>query len=203
MKLIYLIFSLLLSFKLLAKIELRVGDVLLQPLKCSACSLIEAEEETIYSHIGVIISTSPEILVAESFGKVRKISITEFNQKTEPGQKLKVLRFRNDELSNDLQKSADLLMKIFLEEFEGLKYDHDFRWNNFDETGREKFYCSELVSKLFQAVIGIETPIKRMHFQKNRDAWMTYFRGNIPDDEWGNSPGDFDRSDLFFALDEI
>ncbi len=203
MKLIYLIFSLLLSFKLLAKIELRVGDVLLQPLKCSACSLIEAEEETIYSHIGVIISASPEILVAESFGKVRKISLTEFNQKTEPGQKLKVLRFRNDELSDDLQKSADLLMKIFLEEFEGAKYDHDFRWNNFDETGREKFYCSELVSKLFQAVIGIETPIKRMHFQKNRDAWMTYFRGNIPDDEWGNSPGDFDRSDLFFAMDEI
>jgi hypothetical protein len=203
MKLIYLILSLLLSFELLAKIELRVGDVLLQPLKCSACSLIEAEEETIYSHIGVVISTGPEVLVAESFGKVRKISLREFNQKTEPGQKLKVLRFRNGDLSMDIQARSELLIKVFQEEFEGLKYDHDFRWNNFDETGKEKFYCSELVSKLFQAVIGIETPIKRMHFQKNRDAWITYFRGNIPDDEWGNSPGDFERSDLFFALDEI
>lgn len=182
---------------------LRPGDILLQPLGCWTCSLIEAEEETIYSHIGVVLSVEPEILIGEAFGSVRKIGFTEFNSKTEAGQKLMVMRFRNDELSNDIQSAALEFMQTFDQEFLGAKYDHDFRWNNFDENGAEKFYCSELVSKLFQAFVGIESPIKRMHFQSNRDQWMTYFRGNIPDNEWGNSPGDFERSDLFYQVGEL
>ena len=182
---------------------MKVGDVLLQPLKCWACSLIEAEEETIYSHIGVVITTAPEILVAEAFGTVKQVSLAEFDQKTEPGQKMMVLRFRSSELSQDIQNAAEDFSRIFREDFEGAKYDHDFRWNNFDETGREKFYCSELVAKLFQALVRIETPIKRMHFVTNRESWMTYFKGNIPDNEWGNSPGDFHRSELFYEVGEL
>jgi adenylate kinase family enzyme len=57
---------------------------LLQPLKCWACSLIEAEEETIYSHVGVVVATSPEVMVAEAFSMVRKLSLNEYNQKTAP-----------------------------------------------------------------------------------------------------------------------
>lgn len=183
--------------------DLKVGDVLLQPLKCWACSLIEAEEETIYSHVGVVVATEPEVMVAEAFSKVRKISLTEFDQKTEPGQKLMVLRFRRDDLVEEFQKSQTELMNLFSRDFEGLLYDHDFRWNNFDDKGNEKLYCSELVSKLFQAFVGIELPIKRMHFEQNRESWMTYFRGNIPDQMWGNSPADIHRSDLFYEVGEL
>jgi len=195
---------LILSYSTLASaVQLKVGDVLLQPLKCWACSLIEAEEETIYSHIGVVLAVGPEVIVAESFGKVRKLTLVEFNAKTEPGQKLSVLRFRNDDLSSDIQNSAEAFMKIFEEDFEGAKYDHEFLWNNLDELGQEKYYCSELVSKLFQALVGIETPRKRMHFQTNREQWMTFFKGNIPDNQWGNSPGDFERSELFYQVGEL
>ena len=195
---------LILSYSTLAsEIQLKVGDVLLQPLKCWACSLIEAEEETIYSHIGVVLAVGPEVIVAESFGKVRKLTLVEFNAKTEPGQKLSVLRFRNDDLSSDIQNSADAFMKIFQQDFEGAKYDHDFLWNNLDEEGQEKYYCSELVSKLFQALVGVETPRKRMHFQTNREQWMTFFKGHIPDNQWGNSPGDFERSELFYQVGEL
>jgi uncharacterized protein YycO len=182
---------------------LKVGDVLLQPLKCWACSLIEAEEETIYSHIGVVIATAPEILVAEAFGTVKQVTLAEFDKKTEPGQKMMVLRFRSEELSQDIQTAAEDFSRIFREDFEGARYDHDFRWNNFDEIGREKFYCSELVAKLFQALMGLEMPIKRMHFVMNRESWTTYFRGNVPDNEWGNSPGDFHRSELFYEVGEL
>lgn len=202
-----LLFILLFIFTMAAQAQtsraLRVGDVLLQPLKCWACSLIEAEEETIYSHIGVVLAVEPEIIVGEAFGKVRKLSLAAFNAKTEPGQKLMVIRFRNDDLSEDIQHAADAFMKNFDEDFLGAEYDDDFRWNNFDESGREKFYCSELVSKLFQGFVGIETRVKRMHFQTNRDQWMTFFKGNIPDNEWGNSPGDFERSDLFYQVGEL
>ena len=183
--------------------DLRPGDVLLQPLKCWACSLIEAEEETIFSHIGVVLAVEPQVLVGEAFGKVQKITLAEFNKKTEPGQKLLVIRFRNDRLANDIQQAPQAFTQLFDDEFAGAKYDHDFRWNNFDEEGREKYYCSELVSKLFQAFVGVETPIKRMHFQMNRDSWMKYFQGNIPDNQWGNSPGDYHRSELFYEVGEL
>lgn len=194
---------LLLSTWAQAAVVLRVGDVLLQPLKCWACSLIEDEEDTIYSHIGVVLSVNPEILVAEAFGKVRKISLAEFNIKTEAGQKLMVLRFRNEEISDDIETQGFKFLQTFEANFQGASYDHDFRWNNFDEEGNEKYYCSELVSKLFAQFIRLETPIKRMHFNNNRDNWMTYFRGNIPDNEWGNSPGDFERSELFYQVGEL
>jgi uncharacterized protein YycO len=202
------LFSLLLLLQSLGAVAqtglvLRPGDVLLQPLKCWTCSLIEAEEETIYSHIGVVLSVEPEVLVAEAFGKVRKVSLSEFNSKTEPGQMLMVLRFRNEKLSEVFQNAPEDFSKLFDEEFNGKKYDHDFRWNNFDEAGDQKYYCSELVSKLFQAFVGIDTPIKRMHFQKNRDYWVKYFKGNVPDNEWGNSPGDYERSDMFYHAGEL
>ena len=184
-------------------IELKVGDVLLQPLKCWACTLIEEEEETIYSHIGVVIAVGPEVIVAESFGKVRKLSLESFDAKTEVGQKLSVLRFRNDDLVTDIQNSADSFMKIFDQDFEGAKYDHNFLWNNLDENGVESYYCSELVAKLFQALVGVEIPLKRMHFEHNRDQWSTFFKGHIPDNEWGISPADFDRSDLFYQVGEM
>jgi len=193
----------LLPLKLMASIELKVGDVLLQPLHCWSCSLIEAEEDTIYSHIGIVIAVLPEIRVAEAFGKVKNVSLEEFNKKTEKGQALRVLRFKNDKLVDDMQVDQPRLMNIFSEDFEGLLYDAEFRWNNFDPNGRQKLYCSELVSKLLQAFKGLELPIKRMHFNQNRDAWRTFFKGNIPDNEWGNSPGDYERSDLFYALGDI
>jgi hypothetical protein len=204
MKKLFLIWMTLLGLMARAEVlELKVGDVILQPLKCWACSLIEAEEETIYSHVGVVVATSPEVMVAEAFSKVRKLSLNEYNQKTEPGQKLMVLRFRRDDLVAELQRSKSEFMKLFETSFEGALYDHDFRWNNFDDQGNEKLYCSELVSKLFQAFAGIELPIKRMHFEQNRESWMTYFRGNIPDQMWGNSPADIHRSDLFYEVGEL
>jgi len=183
--------------------ELKVGDILLQPLKCWACSLIEAEEETIFSHVGIVLEVNPEIKVAEAFGKVRLVSLKEFDAKTEPGQNLAVLRFRNDRIQREFDRSSALLLHYYQTEFHGRKYDHDFRWNNFDEEGEEKFYCSELISKLIKRYIQVDLPIKRMHFQTNREAWINYFRGNVPDGLWGNSPGDFERSELFYQVGEL
>lgn len=181
---------------------LKVGDVLLQPLDCWACSLIEAEEQTIFSHVGVVLAVDP-VLVAEAYSKVRYQTLDEFNSKTQKNQKILVLRFRNQKLVNDLTREQGTFEKIYVSEFHGLKYDSEFRWNNFDENGEEKIYCSELVSKLFSAFADIELPLKRMHFQQNRSSWSTFFRGNIPDNEWGNSPGDLHRSDLFYEVGEL
>ena len=194
-------FFLVLSAK--AEITLQGGDILLQPLNCRLCSLIESEEQSIYSHMGVVVQTQPEVLVAEAWFTVTAKPFAEFNKKTEKGQKLKLLRFRNDRITQDILNNADKLWTLFQQDFAGKKYDSAYLWNNFDENGNEMLYCSELVSKLYQAFLGLEMPIKRMHFSRNRDAWDVHFRGHTPVDQWGNSPADYDKSDLFYAVGEL
>ena len=185
-----------------ARVELQVGDILLQPLNCRVCSLIEGEEESPYSHMGLVLSVNP-VMVAEAWGSVVLTDVKDFVKKTERGQNIKVLRFRRENISRVLNGNQQKYAAIFFQDFHHRKYDEKFSWHNLDENEEEKYYCSELVSKLLQAFIGLETPIKRMHFNQNREQWYQYFEGNIPDGQWGNSPADFEKSDLFYAAGEL
>ncbi|MBC7691555.1 MAG: hypothetical protein H7222_07275 [Methylotenera sp.] len=182
---------------------LEVGDVLLQSMSCYACSLIEAEEDSAYSHMGIVLSTLPEVMIAEAWGPTHLVALREFVKKSKTGSRLRVLRFRNPEVNRFLTVHQVEWRRIFAADFNGNAYDDQFLWNNFDERGREKFYCSELVTKLIATQIDLELPVKRMHFTKNRDAWARYFHGVIPDGKFGNSPGDFERSELFHDAGEI
>jgi hypothetical protein len=183
--------------------ELRVGDLILQPTDCWSCSLIEDEEQSIYSHMGIVLQVVPEVLVAEALGRVRLVSLSEFDRKTEKGQGLAIYRLSHSGAAHHIQQSGEELMSLFKSDFEHLAYDHDFLWDNFDEQGSQKLYCSEMVGKLLQAFMGIESPIKRMHFSRNPEAWARYFKGNVPVGKWGNSPADFERSPLFYQVGEL
>jgi hypothetical protein len=198
----FLALILLLPLQAIA-LELKVGDILLQPLNCWSCRLIEEQENTIYSHMGMIIETSPELKVVEALGSVRTINLKEFSVRTEKGQRLSVRRFQNDQAVAYLQNNQKELVKIFQDEFLGMKYDHDFLWNNVDENGVEKLYCSEMVSKLLHRFMQVDLPIKKMKFDKNREYWIQYFHGNPPDGMWGNAPADFEKSSLFYEVGEL
>lgn len=191
------------AYAALPATQLRPGDVLLQPLNCWACTLIEEEEETRFSHIGVVIATAPAVIVAEAYGKVQAVPLSVFDAKTERRQAILVLRFRNPELQMRLVDESPRLQALYRSDFDGAEYDSAFRWNNFDGSGREKLYCSELVTKLFQAFAGVEIGVKRMHFTKNREAWERFFKGQVPDGLPGNSPEDFRRSKWFYEVGEL
>lgn len=193
-----ILFSLLLlPFSLWAQnFELKVGDILLQPLHCWSCGLIEAEENTKYAHSGLVVSTGP-LLIAESISVVHAIPFELFNARTKKGEKLKVLRLKDQRLQRKLKSG---FYQRFVSDFRGLKFDPSYLWDNVDEDGRELLYCSEFISKLLESHLGIAMPIKRMQFTHNRNYWFEYFNGSIPDGEWGNSPADFERSPLFYTL---
>jgi Permuted papain-like amidase enzyme, YaeF/YiiX, C92 family len=195
---------LLLSFPLrLFALELKVGDILLQPLDCFSCGLIEAQEETIYSHVGMVVQTEPSVRIIEALSTVRELSLESFNSRTQKGQLLSVRRFQNTKAVEFIQKNKEAFKEYFNNYFAGLQYDHDFLWNNFSSDGKEKMYCSEMITKLLNGFMGIEIPVKRMRFNVNREAWIRYFKGNPPDGQWGNSPGDIERSELFYVVGEI
>lgn len=183
--------------------DLQVGDVLLKPMDCWTCTLIEDEENTIYSHMGIVIATAPNIMVAEALGKVRQISLEDFQKTTAKGKKISVLRMNNERASDFILKNQDRFRTLFRTDFEGLGYDDSFLWNNLDANGRELLYCSEFVTKFLFAFMRFEFPVKRMHFNHNRDQWVEYFKGNVPDNKWGNAPADYERSDLFHQVGEL
>ena len=184
-------------------LELKVGDILLQPLHCSSCTLIEEQEATIYSHMGMIIQIEPEVLVVESLGTVRSLSFEVFRARNQKEQNLGVYRLKDDKAVSYLSENQKQLSDFFFERFSGLLYDKEFLWDNLDEKGLEKLYCSEMITKLLNGFLQISIPTKIMKFDKNRDFWIRYFNGNPPDDKPGNSPGDFERSDLFHKVGEL
>lgn len=165
-------------------LSLKVGDILLQPLQCWSCSLIEAQTKSEYSHIGVVIEKKGKsVWVAEAFHKVRKVTLAEFHKKTQKKSAIKVMR---------PHYVAPDLFDLYQRHFEGLNYDSQFRWYNSDDLG-EKIYCSELLYKLFR-LAGMHFPkVKPMKFDVNREYWDRFFQGDIPDGELGISPEDFNR----------
>lgn len=193
---------LLFSLSTWASLDLKVGDILLQPLDCWSCTLIEDEEQTIYSHIGIVVAVNP-VMVAEARGNVRMLPLLEFNSITEKGQRISVRRFKNSKIVHELNSRSSDFLALFENEFNGLKYDKAFLWDNFDENGQQKLYCSEMVAKLLQAFLGIDPIVKRMHFSRNREKWERYFKGEVPVGKWGNAPADFERSSWFFEVGEL
>lgn len=174
-------------------LKLEIGDILLQPLQCWSCGLIEQEENTKYAHSGLVVSLEP-LLVAESISEAHAIPYELFRARNKKGEPLKVMRLKDKKLQTKLKRG---FYQRFVRDYKGIKFDPLYLWNNVDRDGKELMYCSEFISKMLEAHLEINMPIKRMQFLKNRDYWFQYFNGRIPDGEWGNSPADFEKSDLF------
>jgi DNA-directed RNA polymerase subunit N (RpoN/RPB10) len=165
-----------------------VGDVILQPLRCYSCGLIEAQEKSTFAHMGLVVSISHGVKVAEALGVVRVVTLSEFLHKGDANRSHKIMRPR-ESVSFDLVKA--------IEPWLGAEFDRAFRWDNLGRDGREAFYCSELVTKLLNKFLKRQIPTKPMDFSQNFEAWNSYFAGSVPQGEPGVSPGDFEYSKLF------
>ncbi len=196
---------LFLAFGYVHAFELRTGDIILQPLSCHACWLIEQEEGGPYSHMGVVMNIEGTSYVAEALHGVELTPLADFIKR--PTQKRLHLVIRHLELeyladfypSSFLDLESNLIFD-FSQNYFGMPYDHEFLWDNQDEYGRQKFYCSEMITKLMNPYLVNKVLTKKMHFHYNRDYWFQYFHGNIPDGLPGNSPMDYYNSGYFKAV---
>jgi len=180
----------LLTFEAAAH-TLRPGDVILQPMRCYLCRLIEIHEQSSFAHMGVVIEAKDEVWIGESLGVVKLVKLSDFLAKGDQTRPHLILRSKENVKFNLKEAIAPLL---------GAGYDHDFRWDNLGRDGREALYCSELVAKLMNPFLKTDLPTKIMDYTVNREAWERYFRGNVPDGAPGNSPGDFEKSNQFYRL---
>lgn len=180
----------LLTFEATAH-TLRPGDVILQPMRCYLCRMIEMHEQSSFSHMGVVVEVNNEVWVGESLGVVKLITLSEFLAKGDHTRPHLVIRPK-EQVTFRLKEAIVPLL--------GADYDHDFRWDNLGRDGREALYCSELVAKLLNLFLVKKLPTKIMDYTLNREAWERYFRGHVPDGVPGNSPGDFEKSQQFIRL---
>lgn len=180
-------------------LELKVGDIILQPLQCWTCHLIMAQEKSNFSHMGLVVKNGPEVLVAEALGSVKLTPLKDFLERSR-GLNHSVIRFKDQNVVRYFSRYKNEFLNFFQEHYEGLPYDPQFLWENRDETGQEKLYCSEMIAKILEKFLRIEMPIKKMKYDINRNHWIEYFKGNPPDGKWGNAPADFEKSPLFYEV---
>jgi uncharacterized protein YycO len=191
-----LLLTYLLSFNSFGN-QLQSGDILLQPLKCWSCSLIEQQENSKYSHIGIVVKVGGITKVAEAYGSVRVVTLNEFLKKTKPNEKVTVKRLINPSKKLLNQVNQKILSYI------GLPYDRSFLWDNIVNK-KEAIYCSELLFKSFNPFYAFsDLAPKVMLFDINPDLWDKYFRGNSPRGELGISPEDFNQSTDFEFITEL
>ena len=82
-----------------ANLNLKTGDLLLQPLGCWSCFLIEEQEATKYSHMGVYLNLDGQELVLEAYGEVKLTPLNNFLARTEGDEKVLVRRFNERKFS--------------------------------------------------------------------------------------------------------
>ena len=183
----------------------QAGDVVLLPINCYACKAIEKETGSPFAHSGLLVEEKGKLIVLEAWSKVEKTSFEDFMSRAKMG--VKPLLIRSKELSRRFKSPADLsklnkyLITSFNENYNGLKYDDDYVWDNKDEDGKELLYCSEMITKLLNEVLEVPMPTYTMTYTKARDFWVKYFKGPPPAGKPGNNPGSFLKSKLFFIVE--
>lgn len=193
MKYIYnsLILLVLLASTSSFALSLKPGDVILIELRCYSCSIIADETNSRFSHSGIVIGKqNNQIQVAQAFGPVHTTSLENFLNQRVKGTTALVLR------SDELKASAVELSLEFKKSWKGIPFDSNYTWGN------DKLYCSEFVSKFLEVFLGPVLPPKPLDFSRNWDYWSRVMNP-VPQGKPGNSPGDLERSSVFFHVGEI
>jgi hypothetical protein len=191
------------SFQALAvsEFDIRTGDILLQPLNCYLCNVIEEQEGSIYSHSGVALQAQDgRIFVFESIGGESVVPLSVFADRTQKRQRIRVVRPLEFEQK---RPSSERLMGVFQRHFSPLVFDKQMRWGNRNEDGREPLYCSEFVAKFLAKFLRTPYSTKPMRFDIRPSFWVEFFGGDIPDGEPGIAPSDFLRSPLSRDLGDL
>ncbi len=186
--------------------DLQVGDVVLLSLNCMECRVIESETHSLFSHSGVVIKDQDNsIKIGQSLGRVALFSFDDFTRTITPETFVHVYRPRELSKLSPLNRSIleQKMLRVFNKKFLGAPFDSKYTWDNYNAQGEELLYCSEFIAKFLDNFLTEKTITQITSYNKHYDYWFKYFKGEIPENELGNSPAAFSRDERFEFIGTI
>lgn len=123
------------------------GDILFQTSRSSQSLAIQRATDSPFSHMGVVLFQDGKPFVFEAVATVRYTPLAKWIARGKDGHFV-VKRLSNASILLTPDKVARL--HSVAHTFQGKPYDLTFEWSD------QRFYCSELVWKLYQRSLGIE-----------------------------------------------
>lgn len=164
--------------------------------------MIAKETNGPYSHSGLVFVESGEVQIWQALGPVNRVPLEKWLSMRRPQSQVQVIRSHFIELLDpeEFQKWETEALIILKKNFMNKPFDSDYLWNNFDEAGVEKLYCTEFITKFWNLFLARPIKPKPMSFSKNYEFWLKYYKGNLPEGKLGNSPNDFLRYNQFISV---
>jgi hypothetical protein len=134
----------------------RDGDIVFQISDSDVGRAVRIVTQSDYSHMGIVRVTAAGPVVFEAIGPVAETPLAEWIARGKEGHVV-VKRLRNARAILTDAALAD--MRRVGRAFAGKSYDFCFEWSD------ERFYCSELVWKIYQRALGIEIG-RRQHISE-------------------------------------
>jgi len=164
---------------------LKPGDILLAPMNCYLCKLIEGETNSSFSHLFVYISNGK---FAHSLSKVEYIKFNEIINIVDKKRPMLLVRHNKTKFFDPIK-----IKEIFETDFLNLPYDKNFLWDNRNENNQEMLYCSELVLKLLNKSFNLGLLPVPMSYDRYLEQWENYFENDVPMGLPGVAPGFFEN----------
>ncbi|MBU1320003.1 MAG: peptidoglycan peptidase [candidate division Zixibacteria bacterium] len=123
------------------------GDIVFQTSASQLGPAIEIATGSKITHCGIVLIDSDTTFVYEAVGPVRKITLEEWITR---GVENKFAVKRLNAADSTLLPEAFDKMRAVFAKYLGLEYDIQFKWSD------DRFYCSELVYKMFKEGADIE-----------------------------------------------
>lgn len=190
----YFTFLFVICFSLVQAIDttkLQFGDIFFTDPASGQAKAIKIATRSEFSHCGIIFSENKKWYILEAVQPVQIVPLDEFLN--EKGNKnIKIKRYKN--INSLLTFTAIQKFYAFKKQVLNKNYDPYFNWTD------NEFYCSELVWKAYQRVLGIELcelkPLKNYFLDDPIVKKIMYerFGDHIPYDEHMVSPGDIYNS---------
>jgi len=129
-----------------AQPDLRDGDIIFQTSRSSQSLAVQRATRSPYSHMGMVVHRDGKPLVFEASATVRFTPFQAWTDRGDGGRYVvKRLRGSAGEITPETMDKARALVRTL----QGKNYDLTFEWSD------KRMYCSELVWKIYERVLGI------------------------------------------------
>jgi uncharacterized protein YycO len=166
--------ALLISHTAISAPGFQEGDIIFHTSRSSQSLAIQQATKSPYSHMGIVLRHGGELTVFEASATVRYTPLKAWIARGVGG------KYVLKRVKGGLTKAQQAALRKAAEPYKDKRYDLTFEWSD------DRMYCSELVWKLYQRVLGVE--IGKLEQLRDFDLTGAAVKQKIRERYKGNPP---------------